>query len=972
VEEITMSSAVAAVTVSNTNSQRNKDRAMPFLRRKQTGSFYTADDLTAVMMEELVWSLPIDKRRNLYNLRFLEPCVGEGSFVFAYIAAAQKIGFTKEQYRQLLDNIYVCDINEEALHSYRQTLSRLAVECFDVYLDDSYFTDHIGSSLLFDLESNAPTYIPIEDVFVNISANSFDIVATNPPYKNLKAERSHYPSDDEYNADKARYSAVTRQASQYLRYSVKGVNNIYKFFVEEITERYAKKDGIISLLIPSSILTDKTCEAIRKRIFTVASIKSIKIIGEESSAVDAQQALCAVLIHKAKKSKTIEICQNYGSPREKTIIVETAKAVDASLGYSILAIEPAENQRLQKLKSFPTIKETSFIVNMRGELDLTANKASIVSENTGYPLLRGRNIGFYQLRDVPSGDYVDRDFVDSSTKQSYIKCERLACQQIANMSKERRLTFSIVPSNTVLGNSCNFIVIRENEFGIDQYFMLGLLNSSIMNWYFKLQSSNNHINNYEIDTFPVPLHYEKKEEIANLVQEYIADKSRSLLLDKIDGLVCEAFGLLEKSEALPFPDLPDTTAFDKKVIASLTEKTERQRRGEVLNHITFKLSDLDLEMVRSVPQGGNWKNIPAKTVAKSQRLVQITQTGGRTTLYGRIDYKKPSYTITTYFNRPGNGTYIHPIHDRVLSVREAARFQTFPDSYFFCGNKTQLLNQVGNAVPPLFAYQLAKKIKDKTGCEKSLDLFCGAGGMSLGFKQAGIESALSTDIEQSACLTLKVNNPEISVFCGDITQNDVREKIVGEALQFDVDIICGGPPCQGFSMAGHRLSDDPRNQLFKDFIGIVEKVKPKVVVFENVEGLLTFQNGATYKLIHDMFSDIGYSTEGRLIQMQLFGVPQKRKRIIVICVRDDLNLEPCELFPLPITTNTESQITAHMAISDLEKVSCCDSTKYDDAEYSDFVALLKGETTQEEFLLKLSRKKTMLSITEPVQQTLFG
>ncbi len=101
-------------------------------------------------------------------------------------------------------------------------------------------------------------------------------------------------------------------------------------------------------------------------------------------------------------------------------------------------------------------------------------------------------------------------------------------------------------------------------------------------------------------------------------------------------------------------------------------------------------------MIRSIPAGGSWKDIPMETVEKSKRLKRITQTGGRTTLYGRIDYNKPSYTITTYFNRPGNGTYVHPIHQRVLSVREAARFQAFRDDYYFFGNKTQHLKQVGN------------------------------------------------------------------------------------------------------------------------------------------------------------------------------------------------------------------------------------------------------------------------------------
>src|SRR3989339_681857 len=101
------------------------------------------------------------------------------------------------------------------------------------------------------------------------------------------------------------------------------------------------------------------------------------------------------------------------------------------------------------------------------------------------------------------------------------------------------------------------------------------------------------------------------------------------------------------------------------------------------NHVTYSLSSLDLKMVESIPQGGNWKNIPLHIPSK--RLERIRTTGGRTTLYGRLKWDKPSYTISTYFNRPGNGSYIHPVENRVLSAREAARIQSFPDNYIFCG-----------------------------------------------------------------------------------------------------------------------------------------------------------------------------------------------------------------------------------------------------------------------------------------------
>ena len=394
--------------------------------------------------------------------------------------------------------------------------------------------------------------------------------------------------------------------------------------------------------------------------------------------------------------------------------------------------------------------------------------------------------------------------------------------------------------------------------------------------------------------------------------------------------------------------------FNINVAKGLTNKFCALYHGCLLNHTTFKLSDLDLEMIKSVPQGGNWKAIPMETVEKSKRLKRIVETGGRTTLYGRIDYEKPSYTITTYFNRPGNGTYVHPVHERVLSVREAARFQTFKDDYYFFGNKTQHLKQVGNAVPTLLAYQIGKKIKDVMGCSKSIDLFCGAGGMTAGFKAAGISSLMSNDIEESACTTLKINNPEIEVLCGDITQEETKAKLEKAAREGGADIICGGPPCQGFSMAGFRAEDDPRNQLFREFVDIVKRVNPKVILFENVEGLLSYQGGKAYKEVHILFSELGYNTEGRILLASDYAVPQRRKRVIIICTRKDIGINPCELFPTPITTDNDKQITARDTISDLEEVRCDEFAKYLKSDESEILKFFKGIISYEEYIYKMT------------------
>ena len=155
------------------------DKEMPILKRKQTGSFYTADSLTFAMAAELIESLPPDKSACLYDLRFLEPCVGNGSFVFAYLAAAGKFGFTAAQYEKLLGNIYVCDTNAEALAIYKNTLSALAFDNYGIVLSDEYYAEHVGGALLFDLVADDCGYISIDDVFGKGFENSFDIIITD-------------------------------------------------------------------------------------------------------------------------------------------------------------------------------------------------------------------------------------------------------------------------------------------------------------------------------------------------------------------------------------------------------------------------------------------------------------------------------------------------------------------------------------------------------------------------------------------------------------------------------------------------------------------------------------------------------------------------------------------------------------------------------------------------------------------------
>jgi len=333
------------------------------------------------------------------------------------------------------------------------------------------------------------------------------------------------------------------------------------------------------------------------------------------------------------------------------------------------------------------------------------------------------------------------------------------------------------------------------------------------------------------------------------------------------------------------------------------------------NHTISKVSDLDMRMIVSIPEGGNWKNIPLDIPSK--RLEGIRRTGGRTTLYGRIDRNKPSYTINTYITRPGNGAFIHPVHDRLITPREAARLQSFPDKYIFYGAKTHIATQIGNAVPPLLAFTVANEIKKYLSSYNTIDLFSGAGGMGYGFKEAGFNIIAANDIFKEAAITYKKNNPKVEFIEGSITELDIKKKIIEIANKKSVDVIIGGPPCQGFSLAGKRLSDDPRNLLYKEFVSLVDKLKPKVFIMENVPGILSSNSGKTFKSIKAEFSELGYDVIAKQLIATDYGVPQKRKRVFIVGVYN----QECTFNPIKIINNEKEYVTVNDALSDLYNIN---------------------------------------------------
>ncbi len=165
-----------------------------------------------------------------------------------------------------------------------------------------------------------------------------------------------------------------------------------------------------------------------------------------------------------------------------------------------------------------------------------------------------------------------------------------------------------------------------------------------------------------------------------------------------------------------------------------------------------------------------------------------------------------------------------------------------------------------------------------------IDLFCGCGGFSRGLEQVGHKCLLGVDYEKDAIQSFAMNHSHANVYLGDIRKLTTR-KLKSLVNISDVDMIVGGPPCQGFSTVGRGQVDDQRNSLFREFVRIVKVVKPRIVIMENVTGLVAKKNRHTLNAIFKEFERIGYIMDARVLSSEEYGVPEKRRRTIIMGVR---------------------------------------------------------------------------------------
>jgi DNA (cytosine-5)-methyltransferase 1 len=194
---------------------------------------------------------------------------------------------------------------------------------------------------------------------------------------------------------------------------------------------------------------------------------------------------------------------------------------------------------------------------------------------------------------------------------------------------------------------------------------------------------------------------------------------------------------------------------------------------------------------------------------------------------------------------------------------------------------------------------------------KVLDLFCGAGGFSYGFKSAGFEIVAGIDRDLDSLKTFSKNFPKAKIFQEDLSEISIDLRRYLLKNKNEIDVIVGGPPCQGFSIAGKRFIDDPRNSLYKHYIETVRIVKPKYVVIENVPNILTMGEGKISKAIESDLEQLGYKVKIVKVNAADFGVPQNRRRVFFIAKLRNLPIG------FPDKTEKNQVLTTSDAISDL-------------------------------------------------------
>jgi DNA (cytosine-5)-methyltransferase 1 len=228
----------------------------------------------------------------------------------------------------------------------------------------------------------------------------------------------------------------------------------------------------------------------------------------------------------------------------------------------------------------------------------------------------------------------------------------------------------------------------------------------------------------------------------------------------------------------------------------------------------------------------------------------------------------------------------------------------------------------------------------------AIELFSGAGGLSIGLEKAGFKIVLANEIEKDFAKSFELNHSDTKIICDDIHNIDFNFELKKLCIK-NIDLLSGGPPCQGFSTVGSKNEKDPRNSLFYEYLRAVSELAPNYIIFENVAGFSTMYEGSAYKTLINELSILGYKTTSSVLESSDFGLPQIRKRTIIIGWKKHL---PSVKLPVPTHSNSSNlfglppKLTLMDAISDLPELSANDAkNRYKLEPQNEYQRLLRNE-----------------------------
>lgn len=498
----------------------------------------------------------------LLSLRTLDPACGTGVFLVsamrAYSEAIRKGiqnaldgGTSRHALRQagvidfseiVRNNMYGVDIDSGALEVTDVSL-RLLSMVNEVELDASAIGTSLkqGNSLIslkglngnadhrhFFLDPNSRSAFEWYDEFPHILEDGgFDFILMNPPYERLKPNLAEFLRErlltgerdihiEDFSKHKQRLSedvAYFRESGEYEignRYSI----DTHRLFIER-TLQLTRVGSTIGFIVPSTILGDISSQPLRSAIIHKNRLLTVDDFPETSRLFNGvTQSVSVLTLERGGSTKSFNArfdLNDVDDAKSRSHIRIPADKIEKAVGssLSIPQVDRVGWKLITKLHQHPSISSLDWVSVRRGELDLTLNRDCITPKQTENRLVRGSHISRYSLMKHydESSEFVDMDRfrkkLGRSSRADHTKMPRLACQQVSNRTQRWRLKFALVPPGVILSNSCNYLVCPGGVNITHRHFLLGLLNSEVLNWRFSLTNTNNHVSTRELNQLPI-------------------------------------------------------------------------------------------------------------------------------------------------------------------------------------------------------------------------------------------------------------------------------------------------------------------------------------------------------------------------------------------------------------------------------------------------------------------------------------